>query len=62
LRRLAGKPRYFTNGSSATLGGVLERFRDEPSGARHAAGVEEQQLLPLPDATQRALLAFLQLL
>lgn len=60
LRRLALKPRYFTNGSSTTLGSVLARFREAPSGAQHA-GVEDQ-LLPLPDATQSALLAFLQLL
>jgi hypothetical protein len=61
LRRLALKPRYFTNGSSATLASVLQRFREAPSGALHAAS-EEERLPPLPDATQRALLAFLQLL
>jgi hypothetical protein len=61
LRRLALKPRYFTNGSSADLEGVLERFREGPAGALHAS-VGEQPLVPLPAATQRALLAFLKLL
>ena len=61
LRRLGLKPRYFTNGSALDLSSVLERFRDGREGALHEApagsGFE-----PLPVETQRALLAFLQLL
>ncbi len=34
LRRLAWKPRYFTNGSAPDLASVLERFREGPAGPR----------------------------
>ena len=61
LRRLALKPRYFTNGSSPDLVSVLERFREAPQGALHAA-VSEARLSPLTKETREALLAFLQLL
>lgn len=60
LRRLAVKPRYFTNGSAPDLAHVLERFRETPEGALHAvtdAGGRE-----LPAASRPALLAFLRLL
>jgi hypothetical protein len=60
LRRLAAKPRYFTNGSAPDLANVLERFREDPAGALHAAPAEQTAALPL--ATRRALLAFLRLL
>jgi hypothetical protein len=60
LRRLALKPRYFTNGSAPDLATVLERFRDTADGASHQASGDASGALP--DATQRALLAFLQLL
>jgi cytochrome c peroxidase len=54
LRRLALKPRYFTNGSAATLEDVLARFAEgEHDGARRAS---------LSAETRRALLAFLRLL
>jgi hypothetical protein len=61
LRRLALKPRYFTNGSAPDLANVLERFRDEPEGALHDAATGAAAT-PLPAETRRALLAFLQLL
>lgn len=60
LRRLALKPRYFTNGSAPSLMSVLERFRGGPEGGLHDG--EGQNLAPLPPSEQRALLAFLQLL
>jgi hypothetical protein len=59
LRRLALKPRYFTNGSAPALADVLDRFRESSEGALHAA---PPGLPPLSAATRRALLAFLQLL
>jgi cytochrome c peroxidase len=61
LRRLALKPRYFTNGSSPTLAHVLARFREAPAVSLHAAS-GEQQATALSEASQRALLAFLELL
>jgi len=61
LRRLALKPRYFTNGSSPDLASVLERFREAPHGALHDAP-PESQLTRLTQPTRDALLAFLQLL
>lgn len=61
LRRLALKPRYFTNGSSPNLRNVLDRFREGPGVSLHEAKGEER-VAPLPEATKRALLAFLQLL
>jgi len=61
LRRLATKPRYFTNGSAPDLASVLERFRDGPEGALHDAnGGAPGQALAGP--ARRALLAFLRLL
>jgi hypothetical protein len=57
LRRLALKPRYFTNGSAPDLANVLARFRS--GGATvHDSG----DGTPLPPRTQAALLAFLRLL
>jgi hypothetical protein len=62
LRRLALKPRYFTNGSAPDLASVLARFRgDGSSNALHDAAAGSG-FEPLPAETQRALLAFLQLL
>ncbi|RYZ06893.1 MAG: hypothetical protein EOO73_13965 [Myxococcales bacterium] len=58
LRRLALKPRYFTNGSSPTLEDVLVRFRN----GAHDAGKESARLAPLSQETRRALLAFLKVL
>lgn len=61
LRRLASKPRYFTNGSAPDLANVLERFRVAPAGALHdAAGDAGGQ--GLPARSRQALLAFLRLL
>jgi hypothetical protein len=60
LRRLALKPRYFTNGSAPSLENVLERFREGPSGAAHEAAGETERALS-PEA-RSALLAFLRLL
>jgi hypothetical protein len=57
LRRLALKPRYFTNGSAATLDDVLQRFR----GALHEPSVADEQAA-LDEEERRALLSFLQLL
>lgn len=54
LRRLSLKPRYFTNGSSATLADVLARYGD----GRHQNG----DARPLSEETRRALTAFLRLL
>ncbi len=62
LRRLALKPRYFTNGAAPTLEAVLDGFRDTRSGALHDAGRENARLPPLSVETRRALLAFLRLL
>jgi hypothetical protein len=56
LRRLALKPRYFTNGSSPNLDDVLRRFGD----GQHAP--ENADARRLSEETRRALLAFLQLL
>ena len=61
LRRLALKPRYFTNGSAPDLGNVLRRFREAPQGSLHEAG-DNAGATPLGPETRRALLAFLQLL
>jgi hypothetical protein len=60
LRRLAAKPRYFTNGSAPSLAEVLARFRDGPAGALHDAPAGTGQ--PLSSSSQRALVAFLELL
>lgn len=54
LRRLALKPRYFTNGSSPDLESVLQRFR----GNAHEGSTEAE----LPPRTRAALLDFLRLL
>lgn len=61
LRRLALKPRYFTNGSAPDLANVLDRYRESPDGPRHDADGTARGT-PLPAETRRALLAFLQLL
>lgn len=61
LRRLALKPRYFTNGSAPDLGNLLERFREAPDGPLHDA-TGSAALEPLPQQLRQALLAFLQLL
>lgn len=61
LRRLALKPRYFTNGSAASLPDVLERFRFGASGALHEAP-PAAGLTALDEPARRALLAFLRLL
>jgi hypothetical protein len=60
LRRLASKPRYFTNGSALSVADVLTRFRDGASGAWHDAPDAAEE--PLSRSTQQALRAFLQLL
>ena len=60
LRRLASKPRYFTNGSAPSLEDVLARFRDGSAGALHDAPAGAGQ--PLSPSTQQGLVAFLQLL
>lgn len=61
LRRLAAKPRYFTNGSAPDLANVLDRFRDAPEGALHdAPGAARSPGLSAP--SRHALLAFLRLL
>lgn len=57
LRRLACKPRYFTNGSAATLEDVLTRFRP----GLHET-LEHRELEALSEDERRALLAFLVLL
>lgn len=64
LRRLSQKPRYFTNGSAPDLANVLERFRDGLSAPLHdtASAAGAANGAPLPEATRRALLAFLRLL
>jgi hypothetical protein len=59
LRRLALKPRYFTNGSAAQLEDVLERFRETSAGALHDAPPGSAALSA---PTRRALAAFLRLL
>ncbi len=61
LRRLALKPRYFTNGSAPDLSNLLERFRETPTGDLHQAAVDARAT-PLAPEMRRALLAFLQLL
>jgi hypothetical protein len=61
LRRLALKPRYFTNGSASDLASVLARFREAPEGAEHEAP-GDAHLPALPEKTRVALLAFLRLL
>ena len=60
LRRLALKPRYFTNGSARNMAELLERFRDGPGGALHVAPPGSTGALS--EAQRRALLAFLRLL
>ena len=64
LRRLALKPRYFTNGSAPDLADVLERFRDGPSGALHdtAGDVQGSPLSSLSAPERAELLSFLKLL
>jgi hypothetical protein len=61
LRRHALKPRYFTNGSAPDLQSLLARFRETPDGALHEAP-PGASAAALPAPSQRALLAFLQLL
>lgn len=61
LRRLALKPRYFTNGSAPTLSDVLERFRSSSAGALHAAPPDASGEA-LDEPARAALLAFLRLL
>jgi hypothetical protein len=58
LRRLALKPRYFTNGSAPDLEDVLERFRFGAA-PLHVSSSDEPGL---DEASRRALLAFLKLL
>lgn len=60
LRRLALKPRYFTNGSAPTLQDVLARYRD--AGPQHGAETDSARLPALSPEVRRALLAFLRLL
>jgi len=60
LRRLALKPRYFTNGSAPNLENLLGRFREEPGGAWHETAASAGE--PLPKDTRDALEAFLRLL
>jgi hypothetical protein len=60
LRRLAQKPRYFTNGSAPDLANVLERFRETSHGALHDAGDEHGEALST--GNRQALAAFLRLL
>jgi hypothetical protein len=59
LRRLALKPRYFTNGSAPQLADVVERFRESPEGGLHDAPPGSPALSA---QTRRALVAFLRLL
>ena len=61
LRRLALKPRYFTNGSAPDLRQVLERFAETPTGALHQLP-PGMTATPLTAQAQTALLAFLRLL
>jgi len=61
LRRLALKPRYFTNGSAPDLDAVLERFRRDSSTSRHD-GTGGSGLVGLSPQARSALLAFLRLL
>jgi hypothetical protein len=61
LRRLASKPRYFTNGSAPDLATVVERFREGPDGALHQAAADAGGAA-LTAEEQRALIAFLRLL
>jgi hypothetical protein len=61
LRRLLLKPRYFTNGSATDLQQVLERFRIVFGRGLHDAQ-GEGGASPLPEPSQRAILAFLKLL
>jgi hypothetical protein len=61
LRRLALKPRYFTNGSATTLRDVLTRFRFGRAGALHESPAAAE-LSALDEPAQQALLAFLRLL
>jgi len=60
LRRLALKPRYFTNGSAPQLEDVVARFRESPAGALHDAPAGTPGALSAQ--TRRALTAFLRLL
>jgi len=62
LRRLALKPRYFTNGSAPTLRDLLSRFRFGGASALHEAPTTAEGLTPLDEPQRRALLAFLRLL
>jgi cytochrome c peroxidase len=59
LRRLALKPRYFTNGSAPELEDVLERFSETSTGVLHGAPPGSPALSA---PTRRALVAFLRLL
>jgi mono/diheme cytochrome c family protein len=61
LRRLSLKPRYFSNGSAATLDDVLDRFRFGSSSLHEAAGAAGG-LAALDADERRALLDFLKLL
>jgi cytochrome c peroxidase len=62
LRRVALKPRYFTNGSAPTLRALLSRFRFDSAGALHEPPLTAAGLTALDEPSQRALLAFLSLL
>jgi hypothetical protein len=66
LRRLALKPRYFTNGSAPDLANVLERFREGGGAGDRARALHDAAtttgLAELPRTSRDALLAFLQLL
>jgi hypothetical protein len=62
LRRLALKPRYFTNGAAPTLRDVVSRFRFGSDRALHEAPPAAMGLAALDEPAQDALLAFLRLL
>jgi hypothetical protein len=71
LRRLALKPRYFTNGSAPSLEDVLERFRSPRRStpldtgaprALHDAPPNDADWAPLPASTRAELLSFLRVL
>jgi cytochrome c peroxidase len=63
LRRLSLKPRYFTNGSAASLDDVLERFRFDAARSVHEASPDAAPgLTRLDEPARGALLSFLRLL